>query len=549
MENSSSNPAEPSGGTGCPAELTNICARRHWSLFWLFIAVALGTVIPRVLTVGNYSRDGSPFFSANDRSRWATIRALGDQGTYKIDDVIEDQETFNWDSIDKVRHVDDRGVMRSYSSKPTLLPTLVAGGYKLLKWVTGKTLKDDTTFAVRALLLAINVVPFGVFLWMFAHYINTIPIRDWSRYYMMLVAGLGTFLGVYTVSLNNHLPAAFSVMVALYCLFQIERGEGTGRHFVWAGLMSAFAAANELPALSFLALASIGCFWKSPAKFLTAFLPGSMLVVAGFFGTNFLAHGEWRPAYTHRSDGEVLDELNGDFGSQLDRGSLPEKLLAASELEIQAPEVVVDSWPGTPEDVRRWVVRDRLSNMQFAIRNRRGTDQYSVHGWSNWYDYPGSYWLTTNGRKSKVDQGQPSRLLYLFHILFGHHGIFSLTPIWILGFAGLPVLVFSNRLKIRWIGVAGILLTVVVVGFYVMRPEVDRNYGGVTSGLRWLFWLTPFWLTGMLPIVDWLGQTHRGRWVCYIALALSIASVSYSATNPWVHPWLYEIWEITGLPT
>ena len=41
------------------------------------------------------------------------------------------------------------------------------------------------------------------------------------------------------------------------------------------------------------------------------------------------------------------------------------------------------------------------------------------------------------------------------------------------------------------------VLTVVVLAFYTWNPKA-RNYGGSTQGLRWLFWLIPFWLL-MLP--------------------------------------------------
>ena len=39
-------------------------------------------------------------------------------------------------------------------------------------------------------------------------------------------------------------------------------------------------------------------------------------------------------------------------------------------------------------------------------------------------------------------------------------------------------------------------VSVVVVGFYVVRTN---NYGGNTSGPRWLFWLTPLWLLAIPP--------------------------------------------------
>jgi len=36
-------------------------------------------------------------------------------------------------------------------------------------------------------------------------------------------------------------------------------------------------------------------------------------------------------------------------------------------------------------------------------------------------------------------------------------------------------------------------LTAAMLAFYTVNPKA-RNYGGSTSGLRWLFWLIPFWL-------------------------------------------------------
>ena len=73
------------------------------------------------------SRDGhTPFFSANDRSRWSMISALVDEGTYVIDRV---RERPGWKTIDMVRHVGRDGQPHYYSSKPTLLPTLLAAEY------------------------------------------------------------------------------------------------------------------------------------------------------------------------------------------------------------------------------------------------------------------------------------------------------------------------------------------------------------------------------------------------------------------------------------
>lgn len=540
----------------CPAELPNFCAQRHWAIFWILILCSLSVVAGRVLTVQNFQARGeSPFFSANDRSRWCTIRSVGDNGTYEIDDVIRGGQPIDWDSIDKVQHVGEDGRLHFYSSKPTLLPTLLAGVYRGVKSITGKDLENDPIFVTRFMLLFVNVGGWAIYLFFMALTINSIPVRDWARYYVLACAGFGTYLSTYVNTLNNHLPAAISVMIALYCLSVIWRKQHAGwRYFFAAGLFSAFAAANELPALSFFSFAALYCIVRSPRRMATGFAPGCLLIAIGFFGTNYLAHGEYRPAYAHRGDGAVVKTIAGNFDIDLEKGQLPREM---NHLEIGSPEVTKGSWPSSPSNETRWVVRDSLSAKQFSIVKLGGVGQpgfeYEIREWDNWYDYSGSYWLDVNAdSKSLVDRGQPSGILYAFHVLFGHHGVFSLTPMWVMSFAGMFSLLIGAKMagqfQMRWLGFMTVVLSVVVIGFYLVRPEMDRNYGGVTSALRWLFWLAPLWLVCMLPVVDGLARTKTGKAICYFLFAVSAISACYSVMNPWVHPWLYEIWEITGLP-
>ena len=67
-----------------------------------------------------------PFLSANDRSRWLTIRSLVERGTYEIDAIVGEP---TWDTIDMVQHRGRDGELHLYSSKPPLLATLLAGEY------------------------------------------------------------------------------------------------------------------------------------------------------------------------------------------------------------------------------------------------------------------------------------------------------------------------------------------------------------------------------------------------------------------------------------
>ena len=114
----------------------------RWGVYLLLIAISTGAMLGRILAVTSVDvqsaeaqlyRQGRrdwqrqrPFLSANDRSRWATVRALVEHGTYAIDDVINER---GWDTIDMVKHDGRDGEPHLYSSKPPLLATLMAGPY------------------------------------------------------------------------------------------------------------------------------------------------------------------------------------------------------------------------------------------------------------------------------------------------------------------------------------------------------------------------------------------------------------------------------------
>jgi len=107
-----------------------------YSLIILTSAVAASIRISNVNAVPLEIRNdrgivGTPLLCANDRSRWSTIRALGDNNVYEIDSIISDPKTGEfsleptgrrnryWATIDLVKHVDKNGEMHFYSSKPT----------------------------------------------------------------------------------------------------------------------------------------------------------------------------------------------------------------------------------------------------------------------------------------------------------------------------------------------------------------------------------------------------------------------------------------------
>src|SRR5205823_5485400 len=105
-----------------------------------------------------------------------------------------------------------------------------------------------------------------------------------------------------------------------------------------------------------------------------------------------------------------------------------------------------------------------------------------------WYEYEGSHWLTKPGEvRHGIDFAYlyESKAAYAFHVLLGHHGLFSLTPIFLLGLAGavitLVCLARGTTPGRRPGLIAGLtmMLLLVVIGFYVGIN--NRNYGGWTA--------------------------------------------------------------------
>ena len=233
--------------------------------------------------------------AANDISRWCTVWSLLERGSYVIDEC-----PWQVDTQDKVFRA-PKGAIASpdgqepvrhyYSSKPAILPTLIAGFLYPARLATGVPLdrvvlqeraprwtqKADPNsaygvkgvletpkepvrwpayiFYFKPILVLLNVVPYGIFLVLFARVLDRYAANDWAWFFCLVAAAFGTYLLPFTQTLNNHTVAAFSAFFALYQFLWIwDRDDPSGWRFAVAGFFAAFAAANELPALAFLVL-------------------------------------------------------------------------------------------------------------------------------------------------------------------------------------------------------------------------------------------------------------------------------------------------------
>lgn len=415
-----------------------------------------------------------PTFSSNDRSRWATVRALVDEGTFVIGRrdpsavsstnkygdvgiVFED----GWGTVDKVLHPETG---EYYSSKPPFLATLVAGEYWLLQRAFGWTLTDRPWEVVRSVLFTVNWLPFVIYLVVLVGLVERLGSTDWGRLIVLAAAAFGTFLTTFLTTLNNHWPAAFAVTLAVASAMPIwnEQRRELWR-FIVAGFFAVFAACCELPAAAFAAALLLALAGTAPIRALVGFSLGGLPPLAFFFVSNYLAVG-------------MLTPVQALFGSE-------------------------------------------------------------------WYLYEGSHWLNIQRNPRGIDAAADPLPVYLFHLLAGHHGFFSLTPIFLLSLVGIGLGLTSRQPTLRTLAWMTPMVSLIVLGFYLFKTN---NYGGWTSGPRWFFWLIPLWLVMLLPAADRLAHWRWGRILTLVLLGLSALHAAYPAWNPWRHPSLYNFLEYCG---
>ena len=531
-------------------------------MYVTMILIALAIAAGRIAVVTSKQGD-TAFLSANDRSRWCTVATLVERGTYAIDSQIEIADKIKrhhhpWGTIDKVRHLGSDGKQHYYSSKPPLFPTLVAGVYKAVNVCTGMTLTDQPIYVTRIVLALVNLPLLAIFYWCTLLSIQRICRNDWSVRIAAYSTCFATMLLPFSISLNNHLPAATATAVVMWIyIWTAERldddsrsSQPSGVSWVWwvlAGTAAAFAAANELPALSMMGLWLVLFAWISRTS-IAPFLLGVAIVAAGFFGTNLIAHDSWRPPYAHRGNGPEIARLNCQQGlhSPALSNEIKESLVETGNLRRDQEIAIQPS-----DEAGRWVVS--AGEKQFSLLKNSATLQdspteesplWQLAQWDDWYEYPGTYWK--EGVRTGVDLGEPSRMTYLLHMTLGHHGLFSITPIWCFMPLGLILNLLFAPSDLRRLAFAVGLASTVCVLFYLARPLIDRNYGGVSVCFRWMLWFAPLWLFTLIPAIDRFSDSSLRRCTVMAMLAFSVMSVSMSLVSPWQSPWLYQFWQFLG---
>lgn len=172
------------------------------------------------------------------------------------------------------------------------------------------------------------------------------------------------------------------------------------------------------------------------------------------------------------------------------------------------------------------------------------TPFYSSYGSDKYrYEFQGipSYWSNPQGLDRNVD----SAWMYFLHCTIGHHGLLSLTPVWLLTLIGWLGWRRWPDCRPRILLLVGAGLTATVLGFYLTRTQ-NYNYGGNSVALRWMLWLAPLWLIAMIPVFDAWGSRRSFQILASILLGASVISANLPGSNPWQSTWLLSLMERWG---
>jgi len=421
-----------------PADAAN---SKHGPLSPLDLALILMALASLMLVAWNLQK--TSLRNANTGSRFATVEALVDHGTYYIDRTHYVNGT-----VDKVRL---HG--RFLSSKPPMLPTYAAGVYWLHQKITGQTIGAHEHSVVQVVTLASGWLSHLIVLLYFVRLAKLLLRKE-----LAIIASVGAvafaYLGVgYATTLNNHSIAAALAVAGVYYGFRIGRGDDVRtRHWIMAGLILGFLPGIDVP--STLVTGCIGLYLlvHDRKKALLLFTPALIPGIAAHLTLTYIASEGFVPVYARR-------EL---------------------------------------------------------------------------YDYPGSYWLREKG----IDALREPKHIYLFNLLFGHHGLFSMTPLFLFSAYELGRVIRHRTALLRE---ALVVIGIIVgfIGFYVLQ---SHNYGGWCVGMRWLIPGMPLL---MLFFGVWLDRVKLGlpAWsLVLVAFAISQFNTLDALSGPFQyskwHNWL-----------
>lgn len=249
----------------------------------------------------------------------------------------------------------------------------------------------------------------------------------------------------------------------------------------------------------------------------------------------FAVWERWFPAFR----GEAIS------GSRLALGALAGSFAIACELTSGA--IVASSaallLPALYRD-RAWLrlawlglILASLPLVQVAIHWDQSGSLMPIQFQDPAWKYPGSYWKNP----VEFDALNEPLPVYAFHSLFGHHGLFSLTPWLVLSLGWFTARPAEARERAVWY--AGWFILVAMVGFYLYRTN---NYGGRCVGFRWFILLQPMMFLAAARVLDREGPVLRRPILLGLLIGAGAISALGGAINPWEEGLVHAIFRAIG---
>ncbi len=412
--------------------------KEHAVILYLWVFLFLLLIFFTFLRVRN---------SDNTRSRIITVERLVERGSFAH--VAPGDTTPFPLSIDAVMVGD-----RMYSSKPPVYPLIMAGEAWLIKKMTGWGFYAHRKDYIRFLTVINQVIPYMIVV------LVALAMASWyypdrrTLLFLLLMMTVASLPYGYSVTINNHLPAAVSFFIFFYLVWLIRyQGREDYGSYILAGIFAGLGAVSDLPGLA-LALAGLYILFKkdSVKSILSLLILLSFLAISAFVFWKIT--GSIKPIY-----------LQGDL-----------------------------------------------------------------------YHYSGSYW----DQRMAFDRLKESRWRYLFHITFGHHGLFSVTPVLLLSLWSLIRLSIRKDWEI-WSMLKLFSLAILSIFLFVLFRT--NNYGGYAIGMRWFLLFMPILTFAASPLVAHLSRRKAGILIISVLILSSIPAVAEALYyEAFYRSWLDRLW-------
>lgn len=376
-------------------------------------------------------------------SRLATVYSLTKYGTWYIDrPPEEDPIPYEQRTIDKIV-VNDRLL----SSKPPVLPLLMTAECVVMNKLFGWDLDyvQDTNKLSRVMNMTLVGFSYVAALYFFSRLLRLFVPDPLTRGLLLFSLAFCTQFWGYSTHMNNHIPCAAMIVIALYFGLGLAMGRLGTRpwRFVAFGFCAGLVPTLDMPGTIFVLPVGLYLLFRRPKMTLMYATLGAALPLLVHCGIMYHVTGDIRPV-------QMREEL---------------------------------------------------------------------------YLYEGSYWRNPRG----IDALNEPRLVYLFHMLVGRCGLFSLYPILLCGMAGTIRALVRKRVLYRGHILCGAAAFITLTAYYLVKTY---NYGGEAYGFRWYIVAMPILLLMGVPVF----MDMRVRWKWYF-VGLMIGVSFFSATECMRNPW------------